>query len=334
MRSRAKLAVLSLVAASSILLAACGGGGGSDTGGSGADPGQPQRGGTVTVLLGAGYSGAWPTGLDPATNTTGGANQNQMNAIFGRLFKLSGEGKVVPSLAAGYDISDDGKSVEIQIREGVQFQDGTPFDAEAVAWHFRRVVDSPCNCAPTWPLAEEDAITTEGDNTVVLRFSIPYAAFISSILVSNANWVASPSALEEMGEDDFKIKPVGAGPFQVVSNKLSSELVLERNPNYWDKGKPYLDRLVFKSIGGDQAAYQALLAGEAEAYEGMTVTPLIEQARQNDRLTVTQQPPTSPYVIQLNTEIPPFDDKRAREAIYYATNVNAIRKGLFNNWYP
>ena len=116
------------------------------------------------------------------------------------------------------------------------------------------------------------------------------------------NWIASPTALQQMGGDAFRIKPVGAGPFKVVSNQLSSELVLERNPDYFVKDRPYLDKLTVRSIGGDQPAYQALLAGQGNVYEGMTTIPLLEQAKANNRLVVTQQPATSPYVIQLNTK--------------------------------
>jgi peptide/nickel transport system substrate-binding protein len=110
--------------------------------------------------------------------------------------------------------------------------------------------------------------------------------------------------------------------------------VLERNPEYFKDGLPYLDRLTFQSIGGDQPAYQALLAGQAQAYEGLNTTPLLEQAQEAGRLTVTVQPPTSPYVVQLNTQRAPFDDQRAREAIYRATDFQAISKGLFRGTYP
>lgn len=337
MGSRAKLVSLAVIAAASTLLSACAGGTSSTETSAST---KPQQGGTLTVLLTANYSGAWPTGLDPATNTTGGANLSQMYAIFGGLFKLSGGGKgtgnaeVVPGLATGYEFADGGKTVKIFIRKGVEFQDGTAFNAEAVAWNFRRDVNSPCSCAPTWPLREKNAITTPDSHTVVLHFSRSYGAVIHALLVSNANWIASPTAFRKMGEKKFKLKPVGAGPFQVVKNKVSSKLVLKANPDYWKEGRPYLDKLVFKSIGGDQAGYQALLAGGAQVYEGMVSTPIIEQAKKNEQLTVTQHPPTSPYVVQLNTKREPFNSKRAREAIYYATNVDAIRKGLFNNWYP
>ncbi|MGH3322511.1 MAG: ABC transporter substrate-binding protein [Streptosporangiaceae bacterium] len=336
MTYRMKLAALVGVAGASILLAACGSGtsGGSESSNAGSTT--PQRGGSLTVLEGGSFAGAWPTGLDPATNTTGGGNLTQMDAIFGQLFYLGEDGKVHGGLATGHTFADGGKTVTISLRKGVKFQDGTLFDAEAVAWNFKRDLKSPCSCSPrdAWPPLTSRGITTPDDHTVVLHFTRPYAAVIHSFLGSNANWIASPTALKKMGEKKFKIKPVGAGPFEVVSDTLSSQLVLKRYDGYWKEGRPYLDKLTFKSIGGDQPAYQALLAGQAQAYEGMVTTPLIEQAQKNDRLTVTMEPPTSPYVIQLNTKAPPFDKKLAREAIYYATNTEAIRTHLFNGLYP
>ncbi|GLY66738.1 ABC transporter substrate-binding protein [Amycolatopsis taiwanensis] len=336
MNSKTRISQILALFSVAFVVAACGGSG--QAGSSDAPAGPPQRGGTLTVLELGSYSGAWPSGLDPATNTTGGANLSQMNAIFGGLFALvadddGGNARVEPSLASGYELSPDGKTLRITIRDGVKFSDGTPFDAEAVAFNFRRNIKSTCTCAPKWPLVETDPITTEG-NTVVVKFTRPYAAVINAFVVSNVNWIASPTALEKMGEEQFKISPVGAGPFTVERDVLSSELALSRNPNYFKQGQPYLDKLIFKASGGDQPAYQALQAGQAQAYEGMSTVPLIDQAQSNKNLTVTLQPPTSPYVIQLNTKTAPFNDQRAREAIYYATNADAIAKGLFKDRYP
>ena len=262
-----------------------------------------------------------------------------MSAIYGGLFRLVADddgknAKVVPHQAAGYEFADGGKTVRIKIKPGIKFTDGTPFDAAAVVFNIKRDMEATCTCKPTWQLAAQDPITAEGTDTVVLKFQQPNAAVINSFVVSNVNWIVSPTALQQMGADAFRIKPVGAGPFKVVSDELSSELVLERNPDYFVPDRPYLDKLTIRSIGGDQPAYQALLAGQGQVYEGMTTIPLLEEAKKNSQLVVTQQPATSPYVIQLNTKIPPFNDKRAREAIYYATNVEAIRQGLFKGAYP
>ena len=90
-------------------------------------------GGSLTDLLNAGYEGAWPTGLDPATNTNGAANQSLMNAIYGNLFELGPKGKIINDLATGYSFQDGGKTVTIDLRTGVKFSNGDPFNAEMVA---------------------------------------------------------------------------------------------------------------------------------------------------------------------------------------------------------
>ena len=324
-RRRRVLCLVSVVAAS-VALVACGG----DDTDTAATGGKPERGGSLTVLAGVGYAGAWPAGLDPATNTNGAANQHYMSSIFGQLFQLREGGKIYPSLARGFKYAPDAKSVQIFLRKGVKFTDGAPFDAETVAWHINRVLKSDCTCRPTWPVK---SVVAKGADTVVISFAAPYGAAINSLIVSNANWVASKQSLEEMGERAFRLKPVGAGPFKVVSNKLSSELVLERNPDFWQKGRPYLDKLTFKTTGGDQAALQAMQAGQAQAYDNVSTPALIDQAAEDSKFTTTQHKSTSPYVIQLNTQSPPFDDKKAREAIYYATDTEVIRTKLFKSKY-
>ncbi len=301
---------------------------------------RPVYGGEATVLLGADFAGAWPTGLDPATSTTGSANVSLMTSIYGGLFQLTADqdgsnAKTTGVLAERFELSDDGKKFVIHIREGVKFSDGTPFDAAAVSYGIGRALSSSCTCKPrNWPWLESEPVSVADNHTVVLNFSRPYPAVVSAFPAMNINWIPSPSALKELGEDQFRITPVGAGPFKIVSNQLSTRLVLQRNPLYFQKGRPYLDRLTFQTIAGDQAAYQAILSGDAQAFEGMQSPLLIEQAKKNPNVVVTQQLATSPMLIQLNTAVPPFNDQEAREAIYYATNVEAIRRGLFKDWYP
>lgn len=323
-------------AALALALAACGA---SSSGEGTGDPGTPQRGGSVKVLLPVAHEGGWAGGLDPATNPTGGSNLPQMQAIFGGLFLLRADddgdnARVVPNQARSYQLSDGGRTLTIRLRPGITFSDGTPMDAAAVAWNFRRDIGSPCSCAPTWELAKGDPIRTPDDLTVVVHLARPNGALISNFTVSNVNWIASPTALRKLGTARFKVAPVGAGPFVVKSDQLSSELVLERNPHYFRKGLPYLDTLTFTSIEGDQPGYQVLQSGQAQGYIGMATVSILEQAKENPDLQVTPGPPTSPYFIQLNTMAAPFDDIRARKAIYYATDFQAIADGIFDGAYP
>ncbi|MEU2348904.1 ABC transporter substrate-binding protein [Modestobacter sp. NPDC049651] len=327
-----------MAAAAVVFLTACGGSGDSGSSSSADKPaGDPVAGGDLTVLEDASFAGSWPAGLDPATNTTGGSNIAMNQAIFGGLFLLKADddgsnAEVTPNQAESYQISDDGTQFTVKLRDGIKFSDGTALDAEAVRWNWDRDLNNPCTCKPTWPLAQ-NGIEVVDPLTIRLTFTRPYPAILASFPAANVNWIASPAAVQKQGEDDFKINPVGAGPFTVVSNQLSSSLQLAKNPNYFKDGLPYLDKLTFQSIGGDQPAYQALQAGQAQAYEGLNTTPLLEQAQKSGDLQVTIQPATSPYVIQLNTKIAPFNDAKAREAIYRATDFEAINKGVFKGKY-
>jgi peptide/nickel transport system substrate-binding protein len=293
--------------------------------------GAPRAGGSLTVLESTGYSGDWPDGLDPATNIDGAADQDYMDAVYGELFELGPKGAIIPDLATGYSISNDAKTITLDIRPGVTFTDGTPFNATAVVWNIDRDLKSTCTCKPTWPVT---SVTATGPDTVVIKLSAADGAFIDEIFDSTADWIASPTAEQKMGEKAFAVKPVGAGPFEVVSDTLSSVLVLKKNPGYWQKGRPYLNSLTFKSVASDEAGYEALLAHEGQVYVDMSTPSLLEQAAKSSSLEVENQLSTSPYDLQLNTKITPFNNIKAREAIYAATNFAPILQHVFDNMYP
>ena len=329
MRPRLMSTLTICLCALTLVLAACGGGSSSNNS---SQSGTPHAGGSLTVLEGAGYSGAWPAGLDPATNVNGAADQSQMNAIFGQLFELGPGGKIIYDLATAATPSNGGKTWTVSLRPGVKFQDGSPFNAQVVAWNINRDLASPCTCSPKafWPPGVK--VTATGPYAVQVSLALPDGAFVDQFLDSNANWIASQQSVNQMGAKAFALKPVGAGPFQVVSDTLNSELTLKKNTGYWQAGRPYLNSLTFKTVGSDEAAYEAMLAGQGQVYEDMSTPQLLSQAAK--KFNVVNQQGTSPYDLQLNTSIPPFNDIRAREAIYYATNFSPILQKVFGNLYP
>ena len=290
-------------------------------------------GGSLTVLLNQGYEGSWPTGLDPATNTNGAANQDLMNSIYGNLFELGPGGKIINDLATGYKFVQGGDEVDITIRNGVKFSNGAQFTAAMVAKNIQRDLASPCTCSPkaAWSTLASPGVTTSGD-VVQLHFTAPYAATIHTFIDSNANWIADLNAEQTMGENAFQTTPVGAGPFTVVSDTLSQSLVLKRNPTYWQKGYPLLASLTFKTVANDQAGLEAMQAGQGQVYVDAS-TPAIE-AQAAKSYNVVQQKSTSPYDLQFNTAIPPLNNKLARQALYYATNAKQIVDKLFGGKYP
>jgi peptide/nickel transport system substrate-binding protein len=362
---RRLLGAAAITLTAGLVLSGCGSAGEPAENAADAAQAEPQAGGDLTVLMDAGFGGGWSTGLDPATSNTVGANLGQNSAIFGGLFTLEADeegnnAKIVPHQAESFEYSEDGKSVTIKIREGIEFSDGTPMDAQAVLWNWVRHLSAGSTGAPrialdmTREMPELDqqflddlyaslpddvdkelveqrlgALEMVDDHTLTIHFADPNGAFINTMPSTNMNLIGSPTAYKELGAEEFSRTPVAAGPFKVVQNSLSERLTLEKNEDYFKEGLPYLDELTFQSVAGDQVAYQTLQAGQGDAIEGLSAVTLITQAQGNPDLVTTLGAPTSPYVIQLNTRQEPFDDKRAREAIYYATDFEAINEGLF-----
>lgn len=334
--------------------AACSSGGSSSgansaTGSAGPSQATVKTGGSITVLESSGYAGAWST-LDPAQNKEGAATQDFMTAIYGELFHLGSGGKITPDLATSYTFSPDAKTVTVNLRQGVKFTDGTPFNAQAVAFNWERDLGTlgiKNGLNPPWLIKElpapkgsppgtamppaPGAIQVTGPYTIVVHQSVPNGAFIDQLFDSIANWIASPTAVQKNGAS-FGQNPVGAGPFMVASNIPNNLLVVKKNPNYWQAGHPYLDQITFKTVGSDEAAYEALLAGQGQVYEDMSTTQLINQSQQH--FQVENNLGTSPYDLQLNTAVPPFNNPKARQAIYAATDFQPILEHLFGNRYP
>src|SRR2546429_4215575 len=201
-----------------------------------------------------------------------------MDSIYGERLELCPRAKIINAVAAGYSFPNDAKTITITLRQGVKFTDGTQFNAAAVVWNIQRDLKSACTCKPPWLVK---SVTATGPYTVQIVLAAPDGAFINQIFDSTADWIASPTAVQKMGEKAFAVKPVGAGPFIVVSDTLSSQLVLKKNPGYWQQGRPYLDSLTFKTVGSDEAAYEAMLAGQGQVYEDMSTPSLLKQAGQH-----------------------------------------------------
>jgi peptide/nickel transport system substrate-binding protein len=332
--------------------AACSSGGGSassspsvQTSNSSIKAPPAKAGGSLTVLEGKGYNGDWPLGLDPATNTTGAADQDYYNAVYGQLFELGDNGKLIDDLATGYQYSNGNRTVTIDLRPGVKFTDGSPLTADVVKWNWTRDLESSCTCAAEWTVARTNPkVTTSAPaasvikvvnpTTIQVNLAVPDGAFINQMFDTIPNWIASETSFNKMGEKAFAQLPVGAGPFTMVSDSYSNQIVMKKNPTYWQapQGLPYLDNLTFKSVSGDEAAYEAMLSGEGQVYTDMSTPQLLTESAQH--FDVLNQLGTSPYDLQLNTAVAPFNNPKAREAIYAMTNFAPILQNIFKNAYP
>jgi peptide/nickel transport system substrate-binding protein len=287
------------------------------------------NGGSLNVLEASAFAGSWNS-LDPPTNTNSAADVSILSSIYGELFEQGPGGKIIPDLATGYKITNNLMTVTIDIRPGVTFTDGTPFDAQAVAFNINRDLEPQyaCTCAPNFPLASP--VTATGTDTVVMQLSKPFAPIIEAFFLATPNWIVSPTALSKVPEQTFALHPVGAGPFKVESAVPNSVVKLQANTGYWKHGYPKASSLTFTSIATDASAVEALQAGQAQVYEGLGSVSLASSAK-GSGLQVCKLPSTSSYYISLHTSSAPFNNPMAREAIYYATDPQPILKALYHN---
>ena len=279
---------------------------------------------SLTVLTGSVFE--WSSGLDPATNPLSAATAVFNDAIYGDLFLQKPNGAIEPDLATGYTEEQGGKVWVVHLRHGVKFQDGTPFNAQAVVFNIKRdlLPANACICDANFPVA---SMAATNPYTVTFTLTHPFAPFIAGFIDESPNWIISPTALNTMGEDKFKLMPVGAGPFKIVSDTVNSKMVLDAYSGYWHKGEPDLKTLTFTSVGQDQAAIAAMSAGDGQAYISLGTLNLLPSVRK--KFNVTPVTTNQPAIVQLNTMSTPFKNLEARQAIYYATDAGPIMKAQF-----
>jgi peptide/nickel transport system substrate-binding protein len=278
-----------------------------------------KKGGSVTIES---VGTTWPAGLDPATNTLDVIDQSINDAIFGGLFLYGTNKQVEMDLATGYAFSDDHKVFTIQLRHGVKFQDGTPFDAAAVVASIKDSLLPANGCLCLSDFAPVTSVVAKGQFSVVITSNIPYPAILDAFLDEAPDWPYSPAALASEGQVAFDQNPVGAGPFEIVSNSQSATLVLRAYKGYWQKGEPYLDNLTIQSVSSDNTALAAVQAGTAQLAMGMTTPSLIKEGEQ--QFNKVQIPGVANEWVQVDAPTAPMTNPLAREAVYYATNAKEI----------
>src|SRR5665213_1563464 len=288
-------------------------------------PQKVKAGGMLTVVA---VTSQWP-GLDPATDTQDAADYAYLSAIYGQLIELQPGGKIAPDEASGWAYSNHNSTLTLTIRKGVKFSNGDPLTAADVAWSINRDLEPQFGNIGdvNFPLTTAGAVAR--GNTVVMNTKTPDTGLAYAFVNEAPNYTVDEAALNSMGENAYTQKPIGAGPFKVVSNVASSSLVVTKNTGYWEKGHPILGGITWTNVGSDQSALSALQAGQDQLATGVTTIPLINQAP-SEGITVTKLPQTVDEFITMNTNHAPFNNILAREAVEYATD-SAV---LVNNLYP
>jgi ABC-type transport system substrate-binding protein len=294
-----------------------------------ADPAEDKMGGVLVF----GRSGD-SVSLDPGRETDG-ESFYATTAVYDTLVEfIPGQTAVKPALAESWEVSDDGLEYIFHLREGVKFHDGTPFNADAVVFSFERQFkeDHPYFDLGPWKYWGYmdmsnivDEVVAVDDYTVRFELKKVEAPFIANLAMDFAS-IVSPTAVEKFGEE-FMNNPVGTGAFKFVSWTKDSDIVFERNEDYWD-GPVYLDRLILKVIPDATSRWLALQKGEVDLID-FPSTEDIPAMKEASDIQVIQQPGLNVGYLALNTEKKPFDNKLVRQAMNYAIDQDEIIEGVY-----
>ena len=277
--------------------------------------------GSAGGVLVAGLNGNAST-LDPARGAGNSVNAVGY-AVYDTLMTVERFGdEPQPNIAESMEANDDLTVWTMTLPSGLTFSDGTPFDAEAVKYNIDRHIDPEVGSTAAALLSMVESVDAPDATTVVFNLEFPFANFPMLLAwdgSSTAGFIASPTALEEHG-DDYSAHAAGVGPFMLESWSVDGDVVLVRNPSYWNADKEIqLDGIRFQSVTDEQALYQAVQAGDIDI-AWVTEPSILSDAMSNDRVNLTQAVGIGHESIALNLAVPPFDDLRARQALSMAIN--------------
>jgi len=286
-----------------------------------------KQGGTMTVGLELDIPGFDPLKVgvyDTAAVTAAGL-------LFETMTTLDNDGKAKPKLALSWSSSDDFKTWTFKLRPDVKFHDGTPFNAAAVKWNFDRQKDPKNNCRCAFYIANIVSVDAKDDLTVVYNLKDPSVNFPALLTRPDQNSsVHSPTAVQAKGED-YNRNPVGTGPFVLKSWTAGDRMVVERNPNYWNKGKPHLDRVVLRPLPDSQSRFASLKSGESDlVWVDEFEADNIVRAKKDPTLQVLSYAGSGAAVVVFNTKVAPLDDVRVRRALVMALDRKKMSEALTN----
>lgn len=263
------------------------------------------------------------TSLDPHT-TDDTESQNARFMVYETLLRYTGGPQFAPGLATSWTASEGGRKYRFNLRKGVRFHDGSPFNAEAVKVNLDRLLEPNRDTPAKEYLNAIKSVTVVDDSTVEIELKEPFAPFLAN-LATGPGLMISPEAIKTFGADISK-RAAGTGPFTFVEWVRGDHLTFAKNRDYW--GTPAkVDRVVIRLVPEGAARVAALRTSEAQV--ALRVPPADAAALQKvSSLRILRTTTDRSILFVLNMTKKPFSDIRVRKAINQAVNRRAIVDGL------
>jgi peptide/nickel transport system substrate-binding protein len=328
-----KLSGAGLAGVALVGIAGCGGGGTIGGGGGG---------GSSTFIFGRGADSVC---LDPV-NATDGESFRATRQVMDTLLRFKPESfDMAPALATEVPVAQDGgRTYTVKLRKGVEFHDGTEFNADAVKFNFDRWRDSKnpyhkggganssnfAYYSSQFGGFDEDSVIESVDvvDEYTVRFNLkePQGPFTRNLTMSPFA-IASPKAIKE-NVDGFWQKPVGTGPYKFVSWERDSQIRVEAVKDWWGTdlpasqgyGGPHMKEVVIKTIPDNTQRVAALTGNQLNGADGL-VPDDVPAVKQQEGFKLEFRPPNTVGYLAMNNEKEPFDDPKVRQAFNYAINM-------------
>lgn len=294
-------------------------------------------------------SEASPAGFDPAQYTSGTEFDASAETVFNRLVQFKRGGTTLePGLAARWDISADGKVYTFHLREGVKFHTTAyfkptrDFNADDVLFTFNRMRDPQQPFRKAYP-AEFPYFTDMGldqniaslskadDHTVVFTLKRPDAAFAADLAMSFASVQSAEYAAQLLAAgkpEQLNQQPIGTGPFVFRRYQKDAVIRFDGNRQYWKPEEVKLDHLVFAITPDAATRLQKLKTGECQV-SGYARPVDLAEVKKDPNLKVLEQPGFNVGFLAYNTQHPPLNDARVRQALDMAINKQAVVDTVF-----
>ncbi len=249
------------------------------------------------------------------------------SALCDKLFDIDEHLNIVPQLATSYQWSPDSKALTIKLRQGVTFHDGEKFDAAAVKFNIERH-KTMAGSNRRGELAPVSSVDVIDPSTVRLNLSAPFSPLLAA-LADRAGMMVSPKAAQAEG-DKFGSKPVCSGPFRFVERVAQDRIVLERYPDYWNKGEIHLDKIIYLPIPDSTVRLANLKSGQLDFIERMAPSD-VPQLKSDSRFKISKITEIGYQGITINVgkseraqQNPLGKDPRVREAFELALDRDGI----------
>jgi peptide/nickel transport system substrate-binding protein len=248
-----------------------------------------------------------------------------------KLLDITPDLKIVPQLATGYTVSEDGKTVTMKLRDGVSFHDGEPFNAAAAKYSLERHLKMP-GSNRRGEIAAIASIDSPDDHTIQIHLSSTFAPLLAQ-LTDRSGMMVSPKAAEAAG-DKFGTHPVCAGPFKFVERVAQDRIVVERFEQYWNRKDVHLEKITYVPIPDATVRLTNLKSGSLDLIERVLPTDFAN-LKQDSRFKTSSVTELGYQGITINTNNGPraqqsaLKDPRVREALELSIDRDALNQVVF-----